>query len=54
MADIAAKKIFSDHEITIDFIDTFLDFRPKSVQILNGTIVDLKKGRVILAPPWTF
>ncbi|HEP1811110.1 TPA: Rpn family recombination-promoting nuclease/putative transposase [Streptococcus suis] len=45
MADIAAKKIFSDHEITIDFIDTFLGFRPKSVQILNGTIADLKKER---------
>ncbi|HFR3654551.1 TPA: Rpn family recombination-promoting nuclease/putative transposase [Streptococcus suis] len=45
MADIAAKKIFSDHEITIDFIETFLGFRPKSVQILNGTIADLKKER---------
>ncbi|MDG4519939.1 Rpn family recombination-promoting nuclease/putative transposase [Streptococcus suis] len=45
MADIAAKKIFSDHEITIDFIDTFLGFRPKSVQILNGTLADLKKER---------
>ncbi|HFI2693062.1 TPA: hypothetical protein ACGO0Y_002201, partial [Streptococcus suis] len=45
MTDIAAKKIFSDHEITIDFIDTFLGFRPKSVQILNGTIADLKKER---------
>ncbi|MGQ7366510.1 PD-(D/E)XK nuclease family transposase [Streptococcus suis] len=45
MADIIAKKIFNDHEITIDFIDTFLGFRPKSVQILNGTIADLKKER---------
>ncbi|HFU4459378.1 TPA: Rpn family recombination-promoting nuclease/putative transposase [Streptococcus suis] len=45
MADIAAKKIFSDHEITIDFIETFLGFRPKSVQILNGTLADLKKER---------
>ncbi|HFU4517375.1 TPA: hypothetical protein ACGPA4_000272 [Streptococcus suis] len=45
MADIAAKKIFSDHEITIDFIHTFLGFRPKSVQILNGTLADLKKER---------
>ncbi|HEL1657822.1 TPA: Rpn family recombination-promoting nuclease/putative transposase, partial [Streptococcus suis] len=40
-----AKKIFNDHEITIDFIETFLGFRPKSVQILNGTIADLKKER---------
>ncbi|HFU4194127.1 TPA: Rpn family recombination-promoting nuclease/putative transposase [Streptococcus suis] len=45
MADIAAKKIFSDHEITIDFINTFLGFRPKSVQILNGTLADVKKER---------
>ncbi|HEM2768821.1 TPA: Rpn family recombination-promoting nuclease/putative transposase [Streptococcus suis] len=45
MIDIVAKKIFNDHEITIDFIDTFLGFRPKSVQILNGTIADLKKER---------
>ncbi|HFI0102630.1 TPA: PD-(D/E)XK nuclease family transposase, partial [Streptococcus suis] len=45
MADIIAKKIFNDHEITIDFIDTFLGFRPKSVQILNGTIADVKKER---------
>ena len=45
MADIAAKKLFSDHAITIDFIDTFLGFRPKSVQILNGTIADLKRER---------
>ncbi|CYU86420.1 Rpn family recombination-promoting nuclease/putative transposase [Streptococcus suis] len=42
---IVAKKIFNDHEITIDFIETFLGFRPKSVQILNGTIADLKKER---------
>ncbi|HFI0467892.1 TPA: Rpn family recombination-promoting nuclease/putative transposase [Streptococcus suis] len=45
MADIIAKKIFNDHEITIDFINTFLGFRPKSVQILNGTIADVKKER---------
>ncbi|HFU3844731.1 TPA: PD-(D/E)XK nuclease family transposase, partial [Streptococcus suis] len=45
MADIAAKKIFSDHEITIDFIETFLGFRPKAVQILNGTLADVKKER---------
>ncbi|HFI0026891.1 TPA: Rpn family recombination-promoting nuclease/putative transposase, partial [Streptococcus suis] len=45
MIDIVAKKIFNDHEITIDFIHTFLGFRPKSVQILNGTIADLKKER---------
>ncbi|HEM6393082.1 Rpn family recombination-promoting nuclease/putative transposase [Streptococcus suis] len=45
MADIAAKKIFSDHEITIDFIETFLGFRPKVVQILNGTLADVKKER---------
>ncbi|HEL2474733.1 TPA: Rpn family recombination-promoting nuclease/putative transposase [Streptococcus suis] len=45
MIDIVAKKIFNDHEITIDFIETFLGFRPKSVQILNGTIADLKKER---------
>ncbi|MGU8020655.1 Rpn family recombination-promoting nuclease/putative transposase [Streptococcus suis] len=45
MADVIAKKIFNDHEITIDFIDTFLGFRPKSVQILNGTIADVKKER---------
>ncbi|MFI3151056.1 hypothetical protein ODU13_06325 [Streptococcus suis] len=31
LADIVAKKIFSDHEITIDFIETFLGFRPQSV-----------------------
>ncbi|HEL1767829.1 TPA: Rpn family recombination-promoting nuclease/putative transposase [Streptococcus suis] len=45
MIDIVAKKIFNDHEITIDFIETFLGFRPKSVQILNGTLADLKKER---------
>ncbi|HEM6190445.1 TPA: Rpn family recombination-promoting nuclease/putative transposase [Streptococcus suis] len=45
MADVIAKKIFNDHEITIDFINTFLGFRPKSVQILNGTIADVKKER---------
>ncbi|MCK3941605.1 Rpn family recombination-promoting nuclease/putative transposase [Streptococcus suis] len=45
MADIIAKKIFNDHEITIDFINTFLGFRPKSVLILNGTIADVKKER---------
>ncbi|HFU4113109.1 TPA: Rpn family recombination-promoting nuclease/putative transposase [Streptococcus suis] len=45
MADIIAKKIFNDHEITIDFINTFLGFRPKSIQILNGTIADVKKER---------
>ncbi|MCQ8260486.1 Rpn family recombination-promoting nuclease/putative transposase [Streptococcus suis] len=45
MADVIAKKIFNDHEITIDFINTFLGFRPKSVQILNGTIADIKKER---------
>ncbi|HFR3815853.1 TPA: Rpn family recombination-promoting nuclease/putative transposase [Streptococcus suis] len=45
MIDIVAKKIFNDHEITIDFIKTFLGFRPKSVQILNGTLADLKKER---------
>ncbi|NQJ71386.1 Rpn family recombination-promoting nuclease/putative transposase [Streptococcus suis] len=45
MADIIAKKIFNDNEITIDFINTFLGFRPKSVQILNGTIADVKKER---------
>ncbi|HFH9947544.1 TPA: Rpn family recombination-promoting nuclease/putative transposase [Streptococcus suis] len=45
MADIIAKKIFNDHEITIDFINAFLGFRPKSVQILNGTIADVKKER---------
>lgn len=45
MADVIAKKIFNDHEITIDFINTFLGFRPKSVQILNGTLADVKKER---------
>ncbi|NQI70642.1 Rpn family recombination-promoting nuclease/putative transposase [Streptococcus suis] len=45
MADVIAKKIFNDHEITIDFINTFLGFRPKTVQILNGTIADVKKER---------
>ncbi|HFR3425529.1 TPA: Rpn family recombination-promoting nuclease/putative transposase [Streptococcus suis] len=45
MADVLAKKIFNDHEITIDFINTFLGFRPKTVQILNGTIADVKKER---------
>ncbi|HFI0732125.1 TPA: Rpn family recombination-promoting nuclease/putative transposase [Streptococcus suis] len=45
LADIVAKKIFSDHEITIDFIETFLGFRPQSVEILNGTIADLKRER---------
>lgn len=45
MADISAKNIFSDYEIIIDFIDTFLGYCPKSVQILNGTIADFKKER---------
>lgn len=45
MADVIAKKIFNDHEITIDFINSFLGFRPKSVQILNGTLADVKKER---------
>lgn len=55
MADVIAKKIFNDHEITIDFINTFLGFRPKSVQILNGTLADVKKkGPVTLALRWIF
>lgn len=45
MSDVVAKKLFSDHEITIDFIETFLGFRPRSVEILNGTLADLKKER---------
>ncbi|MGU8015892.1 Rpn family recombination-promoting nuclease/putative transposase [Streptococcus suis] len=43
MMDIAAKKVFSDPEVTIDFIETFLGFRPKMVKIMNGTLADLKK-----------
>ncbi|MDW8714252.1 hypothetical protein Q7W14_05545 [Streptococcus suis] len=42
MMDIAAKKVFSDPEVTIDFIETFLGFRPKMVKIMNGTLADLK------------
>ncbi|HFI0633880.1 TPA: hypothetical protein ACGO2X_000713 [Streptococcus suis] len=45
MIDIVAKKIFNDHEITIDFIQTFLGFRPKSVQ--------LKIARQMLAKNFT-
>ncbi|HFI0457839.1 TPA: Rpn family recombination-promoting nuclease/putative transposase [Streptococcus suis] len=43
MMDIAAKKVFSDPEVTTDFIETFLGFRPKKVRIMNGTLADLKR-----------
>ncbi|HFI0127210.1 TPA: Rpn family recombination-promoting nuclease/putative transposase [Streptococcus suis] len=43
MMDIAAKKVFSDPEVTIDFIEAFLGFRPKKVRIMNGTLADLKR-----------
>ncbi|MGQ7375012.1 Rpn family recombination-promoting nuclease/putative transposase [Streptococcus suis] len=43
MMDIAAKKVFSDPDVTTDFIETFLGFRPKKVRIMNGTLADLKR-----------
>ncbi|HEM6136528.1 TPA: Rpn family recombination-promoting nuclease/putative transposase [Streptococcus suis] len=42
MMDIAAKKVFSDSDVTTEFIEAFLGFRPKKVTILNGTVADLK------------
>ncbi|WP_193439144.1 PD-(D/E)XK nuclease family transposase, partial [Streptococcus suis] len=42
MMDIAAKKVFSDSEVTTEFIEAFLGFRPQKVTILNGTVADLK------------
>lgn len=44
-ADVVAKKLFNDSEITKDFIEAFLGLKPKVVKILNGTLSDLRKER---------
>lgn len=42
MMDLMAKKIFSNPEITAQFIRDILDLPVHHVKILDGTIINLK------------